>query len=448
MLRILLFSGLIGWAAPVAADNVTEFTLDNGMQVVVIEDRRAPVIVHMVWYRVGGADEVPGVSGIAHYLEHLLFKGTEKLEPGEFSQVVKANGGSDNAFTSWDYTGYFQRVAADRLGLMMEMEADRMVNLQLTEEVVAPELKVVLEERSQRVESNPDALFGEQARAAQYMNHPYGRPIIGWPQEVAALTLDDAVTFYETFYAPNNAVLIVAGDTTPDEVRALAEQHYGPLQPSETLPDRTRVVEPPQLAERRIVFEDPRVAQPYVRRTYLAPERDSGAQETAAALTMLATLLGDNPATSYLGQKLQFESQTAIYTGAGYSGLSLDDTTFTLIIVPSPGVTLAEAETALDETLATFLRDGVDTAQFERIKRQIFASEVFSRDSTRGLARRYGAALTSGLTVADVQAWPDLLQAVTEDDVIAAAREVLDKRRAVTGWVRAPAATPSQEVTQ
>lgn len=460
MFRALLLTGLVtglaGWSASASAETISEFTLDNGLEVVVIEDNRAPVVVHMLWYRVGAADETPGTSGIAHYLEHLLFKGTETLEPGEFSQIVEANGGSDNAFTAWDYTGYFQRVAADRLGLMMEMEADRMVNLELTEEVVAPELLVVLEERKQRVDANPDALFGEQARAAQFMNHPYGRPIIGWPQEVRELTLDDALEFYETYYAPNNAILIVAGDTTPEEVRALAEEHYGPIPPSETLPERVRVTEPPQLAERRIVFEDPRVAQPYLRRTYLAPERDAGAQEEAAALTMLAALLGDDPATSYLGQKLQFDSQTAIYTGAGYSGMALDDTTFGIVVVPAVGVSLAEAEAALDETLAAFLEEGVDSEQFERLKRQIYASEIFARDSTRGLAQRYGAALTSGLTVADVQAWPDLLQAVSEDDVIAAATDVLDKRRAVTGWVRPPsdtaaalsAETPTEEVTQ
>ncbi len=235
-----------------AEEEVTEFTLDNGLQVVVIEDHRSPAVTHMVWYKVGAADEPPGVSGIAHYLEHLMFKGTDSVAPGEFSQVIEANGGSENAFTSWDYTGYFQRIAADRLDLMMRFEADRMSNLSLTPELVRPELSVVLEERSQRVDSDPASLYREQGRAAQYLNHPYGRPIIGWPGEVAALTLEDAVAFYGANYVPNNAILIVAGDATPQEVRDLAETHYGPIPANPDLPARMRPQEPPQLAERRI----------------------------------------------------------------------------------------------------------------------------------------------------------------------------------------------------
>ncbi|MEM1362119.1 MAG: pitrilysin family protein [Pseudomonadota bacterium] len=447
MFRAFIAAGLIG-ASAVSAETVSEFTLDNGLEVVVIEDHRAPVVVNMIWYKAGAAEEPLGVSGIAHYLEHLLFKGTDTLGPGEFSRIVEANGGSDNAFTSWDYTAYFQRVAADRLDLMMEMEADRMVNLRLTEEVAAPELKVVLEERKQRTDSDPQALFGEQARAAQYLNHPYGRPIIGWPEEIQGLTMQDALDFYETYYAPNNAVLVVAGDVTPEEVRSLAEKHFGPIPASETLPERRRPSEPPQLAERRIIFEDPRIAQPFVRRSYLAPERNSGDQEDAAALALLSAVLGDDPATSYLGRKLQFDEKLAIYTVAWYRGQTLDDTTFGIVVVPAPGVSLEEAEAALDRTLESFIADGVDPEQLNRIKRQIYASEIFAKDSTQGLARRYGAALATGLTVEDVQAWPDVLQAVTEADIMEAAASVLDKRRAVTGWVRAPEASADQEVTQ
>ncbi|MCL4168834.1 UNVERIFIED_CONTAM: hypothetical protein GTU68_028063, partial [Idotea baltica] len=262
------------------------------MDVVVIEDHRSPVVVHMLWYKVGAADEVPGVSGVAHLLEHLMFKGTDVRAPGEFSQLVEANGGSDNAFTSWDYTGYFQRIAVDRLPLMMEMEADRMRNLVLTEDGTAPEVSVVLEERAQRTDSNPNALFREQQSAAQYLNHPYGRPIIGWHHEVSQLGLEEALEFYDAHYVPNNTILIVAGDVTPEDVRELAEQYYGGLAPNPDLPERVRVAEPPQLAERRLVFEDPRIAQPYMTRSYLAPERNSGDQEQAAALTVLSDLLG------------------------------------------------------------------------------------------------------------------------------------------------------------
>ena len=422
-------------ALPALAETVSTFTLDNGMDVVVIEDHRAPVVVHMVWYRVGAADEHAGVSGIAHFLEHLMFKGTDDIKPGEFSQIIEAQGGNDNAFTSWDYTAYFQRVAADRLDLMMTLEADRMRDLVLSEADVLTERNVILEERNTRTDSDPGALFGEQRRAAQYMNHHYGVPVIGWRHEVEKLTRDDALTYYRTYYAPNNAILIVAGDVTPDAVRTMAEAHYGPLAPTPGLAARVRPQEPPQLSERRLSLADTRVAQPYMIRTYLAPERNAGDQARAAALTVLAELLGGNATTSVLAKALQFNDPKAVYTSAFYDGVSLDTTTFGVVVVPVPGVSLSDAEAAVDAVLAGFLKDGVDIAAFDRIMTQIRASEIYAKDNTQGLARRYGEALTSGLTVADVQAWPQILQAVTPEDVMAAARDVLDRRHAVTGYL-------------
>ncbi|MFN4157635.1 MAG: M16 family metallopeptidase [Gemmobacter sp.] len=422
-------------ALPVSAQGVTDFMLDNGMQVVVIEDHRAPAVVNMVWYKVGAADEPPGKSGIAHFLEHLMFKGTETLAPGEFSATVEAQGGNDNAFTSWDYTAYHQRAAADRLPLLLKMEADRMVNLQMTEEDVATERQVVLEERSQRTDSDPGSLFGEQRRAVQYFNHPYGVPIIGWRHEIEALNREDAFAFYRRHYAPNNAVLVVAGDVTPETVRALATEHFGPIPPSADLPPRARPAEPPQIAERRVIMSDPRVAQPYVIRTYLAPQRDAEAQDKAAALTYLAQLLGGSSTTSVLARALQFDRQLAVYTTAFYDGQALDQGSFGVAVVPVPGISLAEAEAAMDGVLAQFLKDGPDPAAFARIKTQMTANEIYSLDSVSSRARRYGTALTTGLTVADVEAWPQVLQAVTPEDVMAAARDVLDRRRAVTGWL-------------
>ena len=274
------------------SDPVSHFTLDNGMDVVVIEDHSAPVLQHMVWYRAGAADEPVGSTGVAHFLEHLLFKGTDTLAPGEFSATVAANGGQDNAFTSYDYTAYYQRVAADRLELMMRMEADRMRNLKLSEEDIATERDVILEERNQRIENDPRALFSEQMSAAQYLNHRYGAPVIGWRHEMEALDRDDALSFYRTYYAPNTAILVVAGDVTPDEVRELADRYYGVLEPTPDFPERFRSQEPPQTAARRLTFKDPRVAQPYFNRSYLAPERNSGDQEKAAALLLLARILG------------------------------------------------------------------------------------------------------------------------------------------------------------
>lgn len=447
MRRILAFAGLcLITAAPLRAqsieDQVTSFQLENGMDVVVIEDHRAPAAVHMLWYRAGSADEQPGVSGVAHFLEHLLFKGTEKLAPGEFSEIVKANGGTDNAFTSFDYTAYFQRVAADRLGLMMEMEADRMKNIQLDREDILTERDVIIEERNQRVENDPGSLFREQRMAAQYLNHPYGTPIIGWRHEMVNLDLDDALAYYEQFYSPNNAVLVVAGDVEPDEVLALAQQHYGPIPRNEALPERVRRSEPPQMAERRISFSDPRVAQPYVMRTYLAPERDPDDQRKAAALTLLAEVLGGSQ-TAVMPQKLQFEEKRAVYAGAFYSGLSLDDTTFGVVNVPAEGVSLEDAEADMDRVIAEFIETGVDPVQLDRIKFQLRAAQVYELDNSNSLARRYGAALTSGLTIDDVHEWPRILQSITPEEIIAAAQEVFDRENAVTGFLRT-----AEEVTQ
>jgi len=428
---------LLSLASPALAETVTDFTLPNGLQVVVIEDHRAPVVVHMVWYRVGAADEPPGHSGIAHFLEHLMFKGTDEVPSGKFSEIVQAQGGSDNAFTSWDYTAYFQRVAADRLDLVMKLEADRMRDLRLTQEDVATERAVILEERTTRTDSDPGALFGEQTQAAQYLNHPYSIPIIGWRHEIEQLDRDDALAFYARYYAPNNAVLVVAGDVTPDGVRRLAEQHYGPLAPTEGLPPRIRPSEPPQLAERRLSMADPRVAQPYVVRSYLAPERSSGAQDKAAALTILAHLLGGSGTTSVLARKLTFDTQTAVYASAFYDGDTLDTGTFGLIVAPASGVSLPQAEAAMDAAIAQFLKVGVDPVALDRMKTQIRAEQIYANDNTSALANLYGGALAIGLTVADVQAWPDVLQAVTAEDVMAAAQEVLDRRTAVTGYLEA-----------
>lgn len=420
-----------------ANGEVTEFTLENGLQAVVIEDHRSPAVVHMLWYRVGAADEPPGQSGIAHFLEHLMFKGTDTVASGEFSQIVEANGGTDNAFTSWDYTGYIQRVAADRLPLLMEMEADRMVNLRLPEDEVVTELSVVLEERAQRTDSSPGGLFQEEVRATLYQNHPYRIPIIGWRHEIEDLTRQDALDFYAEHYAPNNAILIVAGDVDPQEVRALAETYYGPIAANPDIVERSRPSEPPQQSARIVVFEDPRVAQPYVSRAVLAPSREPGAQEEAAALTLLAELLGGGP-TSLMNRVLQTEERTSLFTAAYYNGLSYDESSFTLLNVPVPGRSLEEAEADLDRIIARFLEEGIDPEQFERVKFLYEASEIYALDNASGRARLYGVALTSGLTVADVDAWNDVIAATTIEDVMAAAETLFSNPATVTGFLTTP----------
>lgn len=431
-----LFSLVMPATVALAADNeaVTHFTLDNGMEVVVVEDHRAPAVQQMVWYRAGSADEPKGSSGVAHFLEHLLFKATDKMESGEFSATVAKNGGRDNAFTSYDYTAYFQRVAADRLELMMQMESDRMKNIRLTPENIATERDVIIEERNQRTENDPSALFREQLNAAQYLNHRYGTPIIGWMHEMRALDLQDALDFYKLYYSPNNAILVVSGDVEPENVRTLAEQYYGKIPANPDLPDRSRTQEPPQTAERRLIFRDDRVAQKYVSRSYLAQERDPGDQKTAAALTMLAELLGGGT-TSYFAEKLQFDAPVATYSAAFYSGQSLDDTTFNLVVVPQPGVSLQDAEDAMDTAIAGFMKDGVDAEQLERIKQQGRAEQIYARDNADSVANRYGSALAIGLTVQDVQDWPDVLEAVTAEDIMQAAEDVFNREASVTGWL-------------
>lgn len=430
-------------AAPAAGDAVTTYTLDNGLELVVIEDHRAPVVTQMLWYRVGSADEPQGASGAAHFLEHLLFKATDDLAAGEFSATVAANGGSDNAFTSTDYTAYFQRVAADRLPLMMAMEAERMNDLRLTDADIETERQVIVEERNQRTESNPGALAREQMNAAQYLNHPYGAPVIGWMHEIEGLGHDEVRAVYDAYYAPGNATLVVAGDVEPEAVLALAEEHYGALPAEEGLPERARPQEPPQRAARRLSYEDPRVSQPYLLRGYLAPERDSGDQREAAALTVLAEILGGSSFTSVLAEELVFEREIALNAGAGYDGMSLDDTTFTLSVLPKPGTGLGEAEEALDAALAAFLEAGPTEEQMDRVRTRLRAAEIYARDSVEGLARRYGAALSQGLTVEDVAEWPELLQSVTAEEVVEAGRALFDPDRSVTMTV-----TPEEEASR
>lgn len=422
-------------AGPALADEVTTFDLDNGMQVVVIEDHRAPVVVHMVWYRVGAADEPVGSSGVAHFLEHLMFKATATHPAGEFSSIVAAIGGSDNAFTSNDYTAYYQRVAAEHLPQMMALEADRMKNLQLTPEDIATERQVILEERSQRTDNNASALAREQLAAALYLNHRYGVPIIGWRHEMEALDLEDARAWYDLYYSPNDAILIVAGDVQPEEVKALAEEYYGPIPPAADLPERIRSEEPPQTAERRLIYADPRVGQDYVTRSYLAPERDPGDQRRAAALVYLAQIMGGSSFTSQLAKALTFDAQIAVFSGAGYNGVSLDDTSFTLTVAPMEGVTVAEAEAGMDQVIADFLAEGIDAEQFARIKTQLEAAQIYARDDVQGLAQDYGQALTSSLTVRDVEDWPDILQSIAPDEVMQAAEDLFDIRQSVTEYV-------------
>ena len=423
---------------------VSSFTLPNGLMGVVIEDHRAPVVTSMVWYKVGAADDPWGQSGLAHFLEHMMFKATDTLAEGEFSAIVAANGGDENAFTTKDYTGYYQNISADRLDLVLGMEADRMVNLDPGAEGALSERDVVLEERRSRVDNTPDGPFRERRDAALWINSPYGRPTIGWRHEIEKITLQSALAFYKAHYAPNNAVLVVAGDVTPEQVEALAAKHFGPIPASDLIKPRDRPQEPPPLAARRLEHADPRVTLPVLSRAYLAPARQPGDQKQAAALSLAAKLFGGG-VTSVMSQALERGPEAiCVDTGAYYNDVSLDPGSFNLQIVLRPGVDPKAAEARLDALIADFLAKGPDPDDLERARRQVAAAEIYRRDDIEDRANEFGEALTSGLTIADVEDWPDALRAVTAEDVRAAARAVLVPEASVTGWLM-PAAPRSEE---
>jgi zinc protease len=407
------------------------FTLDNGLEVVVVANRRAPIVTHMLWYKVGAADEPPGKSGIAHFLEHLMFKGTDTLGPGEFSDIIARNGGQENAFTSYDYTGYFQTVAKDRLDIIMKYEADRMTNLTLSDEVVLPERDVVLEERRSRIDREPGAQLGEALRAVLFLHHPYGVPVIGWEEEIRGLTSADAIDFYRRWYAPNNAVLIVAGDVDAEEVRALAETHYGVI-PAREVPERLRPQEPRQNAARRVILENARVRQPSVTISYLAPSYHAGASDDAEALQVLDEILGSG-STSRLYSALVVEQAVAASAGSAYSASALDLSSFTLFGSPRPDVPVEEVEAALRAELARLLEEGVSAEEVATAKRRMLADAVYARDSLGSGPRVFGRALTTGTTVAEVESWPERIEAVTVEQVNEAAKAVFDERRSATG---------------
>jgi zinc protease len=421
-------------AAHAAGPEPGNFTLSNGLEVVVIPDRRTPVVTHMVWYKVGSADEPPGKSGIAHFLEHLMFKGTTHTPVGVFSQTVARVGGQENAFTANDYTGYFQRVSRDNLAQLMALEADRMTGLVLTDDVVLPERDVVLEEQYQRVANDPAAQLGEQVNAALYLNHPYRKPVIGWRPEIEKLDRNDALAFYRQHYTPNNAVLVIAGDVSVDEVRKLAEDSYGKVPKRAEIGPRLRPQEPAHVAARQVTLTDPRVGQPSLQRSYLVPSETTAAAGVSEAIDVLAHILGHG-STSRLYQRLVVEKRVAASVNSWYNGSALDQTRMAFYATPRAGVGLPELEAALDAALAETIKDGVSSEELERAKSRMVADMVYAQDSQSMLARIYGIALTTGSTVEKVQSWTDRIKAVTADAVQHAAQHWLDKRRSVTGYL-------------
>src|ERR1700743_3708212 len=435
LLAALVFSTTAAFAqAPTFnSEPPASFTLPNGLQVVVIQDHRTPVVTQMIWYKVGSADETPGKSGLAHFLEHLMFKGTTKHPEGEFSQTVLKVGGNENAFTSNDYTGFFQRVPRDQLPLMMEFEADRMTGLVLKDENVLPERDVGLEEYNMRVANKPEARLNEQMMAALYLNHPCGRPVIGCHHEIEKLNREDALAFYHRFYAPNNAILVIAGDTDIKEVRPLVEKDFGNIPSQPSIPARRiRPQEPEPVAARTVTLADPRVEQPTVKREYLVPSATTAAPGESTALDVLAQLMGGG-SNSYLYRALVVDHPLAVSAGAGYQGTSLDATQFMISASPKPGVEFSQIDQSIDGVISNIAHNPIPAEDLERVKTQLVASAIYAQDNQTTLARWYGAALTTGLSIEDIRSWPDRIRADIAEQVHAAAQKWLEQKRTGTG---------------
>jgi zinc protease len=429
-------------AAP-ASERVSEFTLANGLHVVVIPDHRAPVVTQMVWYKAGAADEPPGKSGIAHFLEHLMFKGTDRIPTGQFSKIIAKNGGDDNAFTNHDVTAYFQRVAKDRLPKVMEMEADRMVNLRLTKEDVATERNVILEERRSRIDNDPGSILQEQMMAALYRNHPYGIPIIGWEHEMKGLTREDALAFYRRFYAPQNAILVVAGDVEPDEVKDLAEKTFGQIRANGEPNPRVRPQEPEHDAAVTVTLEDPRAGRTTVQRYYIVPSYASAKRGKAEALDLLMRI-ASHGSTGRIYKRLVVEQKTAASAGGWYTDSGLDSGRLGFYAIAGDGHTAEEMEAAIDGVVAELRKKGVTQAELDRARAAQLAEYVYNADSISRMARQYGVRLAAGMSVEDVEEWPARLKQVTVDDIRAVARKYLVENDSVTGILKpAPEFTSS-----
>ena len=432
----LVVAGQPAWpqTPPQPQRRASEFSLANGMQVVVVPDRRAPVVTHVVWYRIGGADNIAGQSGLAHFLEHLMFKSTARLKTGELSNVVARLGGRDNAVTTHDATYYFQRLPKEHLKTAMTMEADRMRNLKLIDQEVATERQVVIQERRSVVDSKPLAILDELISASLYLNHPYRVPVIGWGPEIPKLSRELALEFYNRFYAPNNAILIVAGDVTEAEVKKLAQDTFGRVRPLAGLARPPRPIEPPPLAARRIELRDPRAGTLSMQRFYVAPSYKTAEPGEAEAIDVLVTILGDGP-TSRLYQQLVEEKSVAANAGASYSGVALDGGTINVYAVAGDGVTQGALEQGIDAVLAQFVKEGPSSEELEQAKSSLIASYIYTADNQASLAQRYGANLVIGRTIADIEERPERLSRVSAADVKKAAAKYLNLQSSVTGFL-------------
>ena len=417
----LIFPGLAANAG--AGDSVSSRVLDNGLEVFVKVDDRAPVAVSMVWYRAGGMDETSGTTGVAHVLEHMMFQGTRDTEPGEFARKIAQVGGRSNAFTAPDYTGYFQELHKSNLELALRLEADRMANLELDDKEFAREIRVVMEERRQRVDDNPRAMVFERLSAAMYVAHPYRQPVVGWMSDLENMQPDDARKWYDDWYAPNNAILVVAGDVDPEEVFALAEKYFGPIE-ARALPVRKPQTEPEQKGIRRITVKAPS-RLPSVTMAYHAPRLDDiEADWEPYALSILAGVL-DGYAAARLERELVRNTRVAHSVSSGYDGVRRGPGVFYVGITPSSGNTVEDVEKAWREQLELLIDEGVSEEELVRVKAQVVASQVYSQDSVYGQASRIARMRALGFPHDASETMTRRLREVTAEQVVDVARKFL-----------------------
>jgi zinc protease len=439
---VLLVPSLSRWRSalidpPIAIET---FQLQNGMEVVLFPDSRVPAVTHMLWYRVGAADDYPGRSGLAHYNEHMMFQGTETSGSGEFLQKTASYGGRANAFTNHDYTAYFVTIAKEQLPLIMQMEADRMLHLAPTEENFIKEREVIIEERRTSIENQPGALLAEEMQALLFRNHPYRIPNIGWMHEMQNLTRTDVLAFQKQFYHPANAVLVVAGDITRKELAALAEQHYGTL-PAGTPYKRNWAAEPPQRGPRRTELQHANVREPEFSRIYVAPGINDAQQQKKLVLPgfILAQILGGG-SSSRLYQSLVVKQKLATSVGVSYDGLSVGPGEMHISAHPARGVTLSQLEAALDKELAMAKNTLPSEEEIVRAKTLLKAETVYARDGNEGMARMLGMLIMQGLPPSYFLDWPEMIERVTDTEVQQSAGAMLDINQSVTGYLLPAAA--------
>jgi zinc protease len=412
---------LVPWLLTAAHANPYEMTLKNGMRVIVKEDRRAPTAVQMVWYRVGSVDEVDGTSGVAHVLEHMMFKGTPSVGPGEFNKRVAAAGGRDNAFTSRDYTAYYQQVPKEKLEEMMQLEADRMRHLNVDAKEFEQEIKVVMEERRMRTDDNPQSKLFEQMTAVAFQAHPYRRPIIGWMNDLETMTVADAKAWYDTWYVPNNAYAVITGDVDHQAVFALAEKYYGPLE-GRALPVRKAQTEPAQEGVRKVSVKAP-AELPVLIMGYKAPVlRDVEKDSEPYALDMLSAILDGHDAARF-NKKLVRENKVALSVGIDYDATGRGPGMLYLHGSPSEGKTVADLEAALRAEIAHVQKDGVSEQELKRAKAQLLASQVYKLDSMFGQAMEIGQNESAGIPYQKISRMLEKLQQVTAAEIQAVAQK-------------------------